>query len=208
MSFGEPNNPYGQQQGQPQGNPYGQQAPQGVPPQGYGYPQQPGPGGYPAYPQGAGQQPYDGGPTSMPGGVKAARIMLYVLGGFQAVFGLIMIVASAKVADYIEDNLTDSGASAQDVNNVSDFSTGLLIGLGVVTLAFAAWGILTAVKFSSGRGGIRVSAIVYASAVIAISLLNLLGANLFALISLVLGILIVVFCAKQDGGAWFKRPTY
>ncbi|MFF0744372.1 RDD family protein [Streptomyces sp. NPDC004111] len=59
MSFGDPNNPYGQQpqqppQGQPgygypqqppQGQPgygYPQQAPQGVPQQGYGYPQQPG----------------------------------------------------------------------------------------------------------------------------------------------------------------------
>ncbi|MGC9535348.1 RDD family protein [Streptomyces sp. UG1] len=73
MSFGSPNDPYGQgqpqpgygypQQGQPgqpgQGYP---QAPQGVPPQqGYGYPQQPGyPGGYqqqPGYPGGYPQQP-------------------------------------------------------------------------------------------------------------------------------------------------------
>ncbi|MEV6760736.1 RDD family protein [Streptomyces sp. NPDC051105] len=64
MSFGSPNNPYGQQPQNPQqGQPgYGyptqqpgyQQAPQGVPPQqGYGYPQQPGypqQGGY-GYPQ-------------------------------------------------------------------------------------------------------------------------------------------------------------
>ncbi|OCC07112.1 RDD family protein [Streptomyces sp. PTY087I2] len=77
MSFGDPNNPYGQQPGQPpqgppQGQPgygYPQQAPQGVPPQGYGYPQQqPGypqqPGQpYGAYPQqaGYGQQPGYGG---------------------------------------------------------------------------------------------------------------------------------------------------
>ncbi|NBE55436.1 RDD family protein [Streptomyces boluensis] len=72
MSFGDPNNPYGQQPQQPQqpqgGQPYGypqqpqgqpgygypQQAPQGVPPQqGYGYPQQQ-QGGYPGYPQGPG----------------------------------------------------------------------------------------------------------------------------------------------------------
>ncbi|MFE4962264.1 RDD family protein [Streptomyces sp. NPDC056660] len=64
MSFGSPNNPYGQQpqnpqQGQPgygypQQQPGYQQAPQGVPPQqAYGYPQQPGypqQGGY-GYPQ-------------------------------------------------------------------------------------------------------------------------------------------------------------
>lgn len=59
MSFGDPNNPYGQQQGQPGSTPpgqpgygYPQQAPQGVPQQGYGYPQQPG------YPQAPGQGGY------------------------------------------------------------------------------------------------------------------------------------------------------
>ncbi|MFG2940650.1 RDD family protein [Streptomyces sp. NPDC048282] len=72
MSFGSPNNPYGQQpqnpqQGQPgygypqQGQPGYQQAPQGVPPQqGYGYPQQPGypqQGGYSYPPQGYGATP-------------------------------------------------------------------------------------------------------------------------------------------------------
>ncbi|WP_326588326.1 RDD family protein [Streptomyces sp. NBC_01294] len=47
MSFGDPNNPYGQQP--PQGQPgYPQQAPQGVPPQ-YGYPQQPPQGAVPQY---------------------------------------------------------------------------------------------------------------------------------------------------------------
>ncbi|MFH8840366.1 RDD family protein [Streptomyces sp. NPDC017868] len=54
MSFGDPNNPYGQQPQQPQqGQPgygYPQQTPQGVPPQqGYGYPQQQ-PGAYPQAP--------------------------------------------------------------------------------------------------------------------------------------------------------------
>ncbi|MGW2562895.1 RDD family protein [Streptomyces sp. NPDC001514] len=66
MSFGDPNNPYGQQPQQPpQGQPgygYPQQAPQGVPQQGYGYPQQP--GQYPQAPQapGYGQQPGYGAP--------------------------------------------------------------------------------------------------------------------------------------------------
>ncbi|WP_030549097.1 RDD family protein [Streptomyces exfoliatus] len=54
MSFGDPNNPYGQpqdpNQGQQPGYGYPQQAPQGVPPQqGYGYPQQQ-PGAYPQAP--------------------------------------------------------------------------------------------------------------------------------------------------------------
>ncbi|MFE9683507.1 RDD family protein [Streptomyces sp. NPDC006285] len=73
MSFGDPNNPYGQQQpqggqpyGYPQQPPQGQpgygypQQPPGVPPQaGYGYPQQPGQQ-YPGYPNPQ-QQMYGGG---------------------------------------------------------------------------------------------------------------------------------------------------
>ncbi|MFF1925492.1 RDD family protein [Streptomyces sp. NPDC058221] len=73
MSFGDPNpnNPYGQQPGQPpQGQPgygYPQQSPQGVPPQGqpgYGYPQQPGgPQGQPGY----GYPQQSGMPQGQPG---------------------------------------------------------------------------------------------------------------------------------------------
>lgn len=61
MSFGSPNNPYGQPQN-PQEQPgygYPQQPQQGVPPQQpYGYPQQPGQPGYGAYPQQPGQPGY------------------------------------------------------------------------------------------------------------------------------------------------------
>ncbi|WP_327369401.1 RDD family protein [Streptomyces sp. NBC_01217] len=87
MSFGDPNpnNPYGQQPGQPpQGQPgygYPQQPPQGVPPQqgqpGYGYPQQPG-----QAPQG---QPGYGYPQQAPGTLQANNgyINVPVLGTVQ-----------------------------------------------------------------------------------------------------------------------------
>ncbi|MFE3767130.1 RDD family protein [Streptomyces sp. NPDC059104] len=72
MSFGDPNNPYGQQQPPaPQGQPgygYPQQAPQGVPPQGgYGYPQQ-------------GQPPYGGMPPQAPGTIQANNGYINVAG--------------------------------------------------------------------------------------------------------------------------------
>ncbi|MFF1559122.1 RDD family protein [Streptomyces sp. NPDC058279] len=73
MSFGDPNNPYGQQQPPaPQGQPgygYPQQAPQGVPPQaGYGYPQQPG------------QPPYGAVPPQAPGTLQANNGYINVAG--------------------------------------------------------------------------------------------------------------------------------
>ncbi|MEV7421237.1 MULTISPECIES: RDD family protein [unclassified Streptomyces] len=95
MSFGDPNNPYGQQgqpgqqqpgygppQGQQPGYGYPQQAPQGVPPQGYGYPQQQPGQPYGAYPQG--QPGYGGG---MP---ELAHWGLRV--GGKLIDGLIMMV--------------------------------------------------------------------------------------------------------------------
>ncbi|MER7761703.1 RDD family protein [Streptomyces sp. NPDC097619] len=71
MSFGDPNNPYGQQPQQPQqGQPgygYPQQAPQGVPQQGaYGYPAQ--------------QQPYGGVPPQAPGTLQANNGYINVAG--------------------------------------------------------------------------------------------------------------------------------
>ncbi|MEU6057590.1 RDD family protein [Streptomyces sp. NPDC047097] len=88
MSFGDPNNPYGQPQGQPQQPGYGypqggqppqpgygypQQAPQGVPPQpdygqqqNYGYPQQQPQQGY-GYPQAAGTLQANNGYINVPG---------------------------------------------------------------------------------------------------------------------------------------------
>lgn len=195
MSFGDPNNPYGAPQGQP----------------GYGYPQGQQPGyGYPSAPPL--QQPHGGypaGPAVMPGSVKAARVMLFILGGFQAVGGVLMMAASAWFANMFEDAVSSDGSvSSEDASRVADIGAGVMIVAGVLVLAFAFWAIFTGVKFSSGAGGVRVSAIVYASLVVLFSLLSLLGANVFALLSLVLGILIIVFCANRAGSAWFNRPRY
>nr|WSZ99896.1 RDD family protein [Streptomyces sp. NBC_00857] len=67
MSFGDPNNPYGQPPQNQPGYGYPQQAPPGMPPQ-YGYPQQqpgyPQQSGYPQQPQPYGAYP----PPGMPGG--------------------------------------------------------------------------------------------------------------------------------------------
>ncbi|CAL9558274.1 hypothetical protein [Streptomyces griseomycini] len=198
MSFGDPNNPYG--------------APQGQPP-GYGYPQQPGQPGQPGYgyPSAPPLQSYGhpAAPAVMPGSVKAARVMLFVLGGFQALGGVLMVIASAWFADYFEDMVSsDPSISSEDADTVASIGAGVMIVFGVIVLAFAFWAIFTAAKFATGRGGVRVSAIVYASLVTLFSVLSLLGANIFALVSLVLGILIIVFCANKNGGYWFNRPRY
>jgi len=138
MSFGPPNDPYGQpqnpqqgyghpQQGQPPGYGY-PQAPQGVPPQqGYGYPQQPGQQ-YPGYadPQ---QQMYGGMPpyahwglrflaTLVDGLVLMVAYLPAVIGAAiggdsaSAIFGLITIVAVIGVIIWM---LIQEGKTGQTI---------------------------------------------------------------------------------------------
>ncbi|GLW44993.1 hypothetical protein Stsp02_06550 [Streptomyces sp. NBRC 14336] len=193
MSFGDPNNPYGPPQGQP----------------GYGQPQQPG-YGYPVAPPPG--QPYGGYPAvpvQMPGTVRAARVMLFVLAGFQALGGVAMIAASAWFAEYFEELLeSDSTISSQDAETIADIGAGIVIFFGAVVLLFGLWAFLNGLRFATGRGGVRVSAIIYASLVTLFSVLSLLGGNFFALISLVLGVLIIVYSSNSNGSIWFNRPNY
>ncbi|MDI3385654.1 hypothetical protein QIS99_05395 [Streptomyces sp. B-S-A8] len=196
MSFGDPNNPYGQQQGQPYGQPQGQpgygypqQAPQGVPPQqGYGYPQQAQPGGYPGYP---------GGAMEMPGGVKAARVMLWVIVAFQIIGGIFSFVGAAAV------NELGEGAPTADTAAM-DFGAGMLVVLGILILLLAGLGVWLAASFKNGGSTTRVCAIVYGAFIVLGGIAQLpLG-----IVSIAVGVLIIVFVAKSDGAAWFNRPRY
>ncbi|MFF1507650.1 hypothetical protein [Streptomyces sp. NPDC058326] len=195
MSFGDPNNPYGQPQGQGQGQQpgygYPQQAPQGVPPQqgGYGYPAAP-----PVSPYGGG---YPGAVTEMSGGVKAARVMMWILGAFNLIGGLAVIGMSFA----IDSELDKAGASSAETEAFADLGQGILIAAGVLSLIIAVVGMVLAAKFRSGGNGVRIGTIVYASITVLFSLFSLpLG-----IVGLVLGILIIVFVAKSDGSAWFNR---
>ncbi|MFK0221471.1 hypothetical protein ACIQWN_25180 [Streptomyces vinaceus] len=225
MSFGDPNNPYGQQPPAPQGQPgygYPQQAPQGVPAQGYGYPQQGQPGyGYPnqAYPAGPGG--YSGAQTPMPGGVKAARVILFVVGGLQILGGILVLLGGALFASAFSES---SGSSATDSSELAGaLATGVAIG-GIVVLGLALWPILTAAKLSKGRGGVRVSGIVYGSLMTLFSagglILNLVALSSDAaaggvVFSMVLGVIqlglalwVLVGLANSAAGAYFRRPQY
>ncbi|MFF8271060.1 hypothetical protein ACF059_27245 [Streptomyces sp. NPDC016562] len=225
MSFGDPHNPYGQQppQGQP-GYGYPQQAPQGVPPQGgYAYPQQ----AYPAAPAG-----YPGSPVvEMPGGVKAARVILFILGGLQALGSVVWIIGGALLASYFTSDTR--GSYRSDADEVATFAGIVLVIVIAVSVAFALWAILTAAKLSKGRGGVRASGIVYGSlltlagvgtvisnlvALSAASAASSSSADMpaaaiavsvaFALVPLGLGLWIVVGLSNSAASAYFQRPRY
>ncbi|MFG2597072.1 hypothetical protein [Streptomyces sp. NPDC048462] len=202
MSNGDPNNPYGQPQpgGQP-GYGYPQQTPQDVPQQGYGYPSAP-----PVNPQfGGGYGGGYGAMTEMPGGVKAARVMLFVIAGLQLI-GMILIalsafaVSAAKNDETLKDDV--------DFQQLADYSSGVLWGIAVFALLWGALAVYLAVKFGKGGNGIRITAIVFGSIT---AVLGLYPFVIVGLIHTVLSVLVIVFVAKSDGGAWFNRqqqPQY
>ncbi|MFJ3581528.1 hypothetical protein ACIPPS_04705 [Streptomyces sp. NPDC090127] len=189
MSFGEPNNPYGQQpQGQQPGYGYPQQ--QGQQP-GYGYPQAPpiqqpyGAGGYP------------GATMEMPGGVKSARVILWIMSALN-VLGAFAVIGLSFTLD---SELANSGTSSAEADAFADLGQGLMIGVGIFSLIIGALGMVLAAKFKTGGSGVRVCTIVYASFMVLFSIFSLP----VGIISLALGVLIIVFVAKADGAAWFNR---
>ncbi|ORT59560.1 hypothetical protein [Streptomyces sp. CB03238] len=195
MSFGDPNNPYGQPQGQPQQPGYGypQQGQPAQPQQpGYGYPAAPPPpaygGGYPG-----------GAPMAMPGITKAARIFLYVIVVCQ------IVVAGMYGYTLSEfDKAASESLSGTDAEAFADLGKGVLGFLLVLSLVFAALGLALALKYANGGNGVRVCSIVYGSFAIVSGIFTIP----VGLITLIVAILLIVFAAKKDSAAWFQRPRH
>ncbi|MFD7815795.1 proline-rich domain-containing protein [Streptomyces sp. NPDC059785] len=205
MSYGDANNPYGPPQGQQPGYPA-----QGQPNYGYpqgGAPQQPGQPAY-GYPQAPplGQQGYGGypggAPTEIPGGVKAARVMLFVIGGLQVLGAILFALSAIAVSAAKNDETLKDDVQFQQL---ADYSSGVLWGFTVAVLIWGVLAIWLGVKVGSGANGIRVTIMVFAI------LTAILGIYPFIVIGLahtVLAILVAVFVGKSDGAAWFNRPRY
>ncbi|MET9420812.1 MULTISPECIES: hypothetical protein [unclassified Streptomyces] len=176
MSFGDPNNPYSQQQGQQPG---------------YGYPQAP-----PVQPYGGGLPT---GPQEMPGGVKAARVMLYIIAGFQLIGTILFALSAVAIGKAKEDPALRDDVQFQDL---AEYSSGVLWLLTLLVLAWGVFAIVLAVKFGSGGNGIRIAAMVFG---IITAILGIYPFILVGLVHTVLAILVTVFVGKSDGGAWFNR---
>ncbi|CAL9303688.1 MULTISPECIES: hypothetical protein [unclassified Streptomyces] len=193
MSFGDPNNPYGQQPAQPG---YGQPAQPG-----YGQPAQPG-YGYPQAPA------YDGGypaaPMKMPGLITTARVLLFIVSGLQILAGVVLAIAIAAAKD-----VADSYGASGD-------STNALAGLGFIVvfivLAFAAWALVLGVKFGKGGNGVRITTIVYAALFILLSLTNFASGEATSavggVIGLAIGGIILASMVNSSATAWFNRPRH
>ncbi|WP_406172856.1 hypothetical protein [Streptomyces sp. NBC_00996] len=217
MSFGDPNNPYGQPPQQPPAAPpaapgYGYpQAPPGVPPQGYGYPQQP---AYPGYPGGNQMLP-----QSMPGLLVTARVFLFIISAVQILAALGWFYFAAIANDV--SNAADRYSSSSDdpFSSFSDgagIASGVLVVIGLVAAALAALSITLGVKFGKGAQGIRITTVIYGALGGIVGLIFLFvgldsgmaSAVIFPLIWVVFAAIITAAPVVPSGTAWFARPRY
>ncbi|WP_306335524.1 hypothetical protein [Streptomyces sp. KL118A] len=207
MSYGDPNNPYGQPPQQPPAAPgygYPQQGPPGVPPQQpYGYPQQP---AYPGYPGGNMMQ------QSMPGLLVTARVFLFLISAVQ-ILGAIGFLYLAAIANDVSDSADDFGL---DDAGIGDAATGVFVILGLIAAGLATLSITLGVKFSRGGQGVRITTVVYGALGAIVGLIylfvgldtGLASAIIGPLIWLVFGIIITLAPVVPSGTAWFNRPRY
>lgn len=152
---------------------------------------------YPAYPQQPGAYPpgygYPGAApmTSMPGTVKAARILHFVFGGINLLLSVAMFVI-AGVAD--DPDVVEAVGE--------ELPSGFFITMGVLLLVVAALGIVSASLFGRGKGGVRVLSIVTGVVLCITGVLTMP----IGFLTFVAGVLIIVFCSLKSAGAWFGRP--
>ncbi|MGW1072302.1 hypothetical protein [Streptomyces sp. NPDC002537] len=185
MNTPEPNSPYAQQPHPAQpygGQPYGTQS-YGTQPYGAAQPY-----GYP----GDGYAPYAPAPQ-MPRGIKASRIILFILGGLYTVLGPLLLAAASVVGG--------------DGRN-KDLTPGVMYVSGGLTLVVGIAALVVASRFGKGGNGVRIAAVVIAAIIIGNGLLNLAMGQITFVAGLASGIALLVNCLKKDGVEWFKRPRH
>lgn len=207
MSYGDPNNPYGQPPQQPPAAPgYGYpQAPPGVPPQqAYGYPQQP---AYPGYPGGNMM------PQSMPGLLVTARVFLFLISAVQILFAIIYLYVGAIASD-AGDSGEDLGLSG--MGEAGDAVAGIAIIGALIAGGLAVLSIMLGVKFSRGGQGVRITTVVYGALGGIVGLIGLFvgldsglaTAIIGPLIWVTFAVIITIAPVVPSGTAWFNRPRY
>ncbi|ELS55699.1 hypothetical protein [Streptomyces viridochromogenes] len=200
MSFGDPNNPYGQPQQPPApGYGYPQQAQPGVPPQ------QPY-GGYPAAPPvqqgGYGYPP--AGPAQMPGITRAAQIMLGIIALAHAVIAGLYAYALSQW----DQTMADAGLTADsEAQQFADLGKGVVVFFLGLAAVFAILGLVLLLQYGKGGNGVRVCSIVYGSFAIVTGIFMIAAYGL-GLIIIIVAILLIVFAAKRATAEWFRRPRY
>jgi hypothetical protein len=96
------------------------------------------------------------------GWVTTAAVVLLVVGALSALVGLIVLIVGLAFGPGVAEMMETQPGISSDVNfgAVSGVFTGLMIGIGIVALLWAAGHIAAGVGILSGRGWARITGIV------------------------------------------------
>ncbi|MBD0745487.1 hypothetical protein [Streptomyces sp. CBMA152] len=206
MSFGDPNNPYGQAPPPPQAPPAGYGYPAAPPQQPYGYPPQP---AYPGYPGGA-MMPQ----PQMPGLMQTARVFLFIVAAVQALAGIGILFVAAAANDV--SNKSDSTFGSTPFGDIGHAAAGILFVFAIFFLGLTALSITLGVRLSKGAQGVRITTMIYGILGAVVGLLALIGAAnshssgalVWAILWITFGGIMAAAMMTRDGAAWFNRPRY
>jgi hypothetical protein len=154
----------------------------------------------------------------MPGLMMTARVFLFIVGGVQAIGGLIYAILAATIDDVSSaaDGVAAESGTENPFAEIGDFAAGALLTLAVVLLALSALSITLGVKLSTGGQGIRITTAIYGGLGALVGVFGLINAAnlgssaamLFAVLWLVFGGIMLAAMVTGPGAAWFNRPRY
>ncbi|MEU8760165.1 hypothetical protein [Streptomyces sp. NPDC048659] len=131
----------------------------------------------------------------MPGILKAARVLLFIIAGLQILAALALFFAGLAVQ-----------SGSVDAADIEDLSAPVLFLIATSGLVLAAAAIVIAARFRSGRGGVRAGAIAIGTLVAVNGLVNLFTGGGFAGPSIALGCVVLVNCLRKPANDYFNRP--
>ncbi|WP_406450488.1 hypothetical protein OG782_13055 [Streptomyces sp. NBC_00876] len=135
----------------------------------------------------------------MPAAVSGLRTLMMIVGGIQAVLGLALVTNSAAIATSTWDG--------PDAPTPGETYSGTVVFVGILIMAGAAWGIITALKFPTRLPAVRNSAIAYGRVVLAFTVVLLMFLPfILSLIWLPPAILLAVRPNRPECRAWFGEP--
>ncbi|MEW2179058.1 hypothetical protein AB0890_22340 [Streptomyces sp. NPDC005406] len=138
----------------------------------------------------------------MPAPVSSLRALMMVIGGLQAILGLALVTNSVAIAKSLWG---EEDASFYAGRSTGEEHSGTVVFVGILILAVAAWGILTALKFPTRHPNVRNSAIAYGWVALAFTafLWAFAPILILVLVWLILAILLIVRPNQPECRAWF-----
>lgn len=163
-----------------------------------------GPPGW-GYPEGYAPPPAPVPARARPGSVTAAGVILVVLGVLVGLFGALSLLAGA-----LFPTVADSPEFRGQFGTVSEALGGLLLGVGIVLLAYGVLQVVTGIFILPGRGWARISGLVVAVLGVLIGLVGVLpGEGSTAGASVVFVALVAAYgyaaWVLSSTGWWFSR---